>query len=284
MSKQDIQSVLYVDDDPDICEVVQATLCLIAGLDVHTAGSGAQAIDLACELRPDLILMDVMMPGLDGPSTLERIRAHALLAHIPVIFLTAKVLPAEVSRLLKLGALGVIGKPFDPMKLCDDLFAIWNQAHVGRGNAASSGGESQVQAEVNSLTVGFLERTGNDIIRLRAIVELAGHEGPEVLEEAKRLAHSIHGAGAMFGFAKISVTGGAMEYLIESVMSNIAAPNSVLGPDVQKKLLDLADQLLQNVEACWRAAPASAATFMGDAVAGRIESSVQPGQRMLEVL
>ncbi len=61
MSAQKLQSVLYVDDDPDICAVVQSTLCLIAGLNVRTAGSGEQAIDLACELGPDLVLMDVMM-------------------------------------------------------------------------------------------------------------------------------------------------------------------------------------------------------------------------------
>src|ERR1700678_2666725 len=71
MSTRKIQSVLYVDNDRNICEVAQATLRLIAGLTVHTAHSGQQAIDLAYELRPDIILMDVMMPGLDGPATLK---------------------------------------------------------------------------------------------------------------------------------------------------------------------------------------------------------------------
>src|SRR5580700_2049527 len=112
MSTRECRSILYVDDDPDICEVVQTTLCLIAGLDVHTAGSGEEAIDLAYELRPDLILMDVMMPGLDGPATFERIRNSTLINDIPLIFLTAKVLPAEIAHFLRLGAIGVIGKPF----------------------------------------------------------------------------------------------------------------------------------------------------------------------------
>ena len=269
MSMQNIQSVLYVDDDSDICEVVQATLCLIAGLNVHTAGSGEQAIDLAYEVRPDLILMDVMMPGLDGPSTLKRIRGHALLAHIPVIFLTAKVLPAEIARLLQLGALGVIGKPFDPMKLCDEVFALWKQSDGGHETAAGRTAASQVRAEVASLTDSFLERTRNDIVRLRAIIELAEREGLAELEEAKRLAHSIHGAGAMFGFAEISATGGALEQLVENLMSNVVAPQSACGADAKRALVDLADQLAQNVEAGWRKMPNSAGRFMGEAVAER---------------
>src|ERR1700733_13287666 len=93
MPMRDLQSVLFVDDDSDICSVVRATLRLVPGLDVQTADSGRRAIDLAYELRPDLVLMDVMMPGLDGPSTFKRMRETILLAHIPVIFMTAKVLP-----------------------------------------------------------------------------------------------------------------------------------------------------------------------------------------------
>src|SRR5580704_16999912 len=117
MPVRDFQSVLYVDDDPDICSVVRATLRLVPGLYVQTADSGERAIDLAYELRPDLVLMDVMMPGLDGPSTFNRMRESAVLAHIPVIFMTAKALPAEISQFLQLGAIGVIVKPFDPLRL-----------------------------------------------------------------------------------------------------------------------------------------------------------------------
>jgi len=114
MSTRKFQSVLYVDDDPDLCAVVQAALRSIAGLDVRIAGTGEQAIDLAYEFRPDLVVMDLMMPGLDGPSTFKSMRERTLLADIPVIFLTAKAHPAEAARLLQLGAIGVLGKPFDP--------------------------------------------------------------------------------------------------------------------------------------------------------------------------
>ena len=247
MPSRKIQSVLFVDDDPDICEVVRTTLWLMEGLDVRTARSGEQAIDLAYEFRPDLILMDVMMPGLDGPSTLGMMREHALLADIPVIFLTAKGLPAEVARLTELGAIGVIGKPFDPLKLCDDLCVLWNKADAARIKRARAG-QSQVRAQVSSLTDDFLARTGNDVDCLRAIIERARRGDPSMLDEAERVAHSIHGAGAMFGFPKVSAAGGAIERLVEEIMASTVALSSTGEPAVLQQLLDCTAQLAHEIE------------------------------------
>jgi two-component system OmpR family response regulator len=262
MPTRKIASVLYVDDDPDICEVVKTTLCLIAGLDVHTAGSGEQAIDLAFELRPDLVLMDVMMPGLDGPSTLKRMRGHALLADIPVIFLTAKVLPAEVARFLQLGAIGVIGKPFDPLKLCDELFALWQDSRVHCEKIGATDAEqARVKAEVGSLTDNFLQRTRNDVVHLRAIIERARHENRSVFEEAQRIAHSIHGAGAMFGFPDVSATGGAIERLVEDVMASTAGLSSKCEPAVLQKFLEFTYRLAHDVDASAHSAPSGAGMF-----------------------
>src|SRR6204780_3750865 len=140
MAVRDFQSILYVDDDPDICSVVQATLRIVPGLNVQTADSGQQAIDLAYELRPDLVLMDVMMPGLDCPSTLKLMRQSVLLADIPVIFMTAKVLPAEISQFLQFGAIGVIVKPFDPLKLYGDLSVLWSNRNGTGQSSISRGG------------------------------------------------------------------------------------------------------------------------------------------------
>lgn len=249
MPTRNIESILYVDDDPDICEVVRTALCLIAGLEVHTAGSGEQAIDLAYELRPDLVLMDVIMPGLDGPSTLKRMRGHALLANIPVIFLTAKVLPAEIFHFLQLGALGVISKPFDPLKLCDDLFALWNQSGIDEETRVIHAAQCKVRAVVGSLTGGFLERTKLDVIRLRAIIERAHHEDQSVLEEASHIAHSIYGAGAMFGFAEVSAAAGGIESLIARVMAGTEGRGSVFESSLLKQLADSADQLARQVNA-----------------------------------
>jgi two-component system OmpR family response regulator len=241
------QSVLYVDDDPDICEVVQTTLCLIAGFDVRTASSGEKAIDLAYELRPDLIILDVMMPGLDGPSTYKRLCENTLLADIPVIFMTAKVLPTELAHLLRLGAIGVIGKPFDPMALGDEVLALWNKAVSARVLAGVRTGAAQVQAHVESLAMRFLERARGEVIRLRELTAGARPGDQAALGEIERLAHSIHGAGAIFGFPSISALGGDVERLAEELMTaGIACDASTEPIDLQ--LLRCTDRLAHEVD------------------------------------
>ena len=96
MNATPLRSVLYVDDEPDIREIVQIALGLTNTLAVHTAESGEQALTLARALLPDLVLLDVMMPGLDGPGTLNRMRGDPIIAPIPVIFMTAMAMPKEV--------------------------------------------------------------------------------------------------------------------------------------------------------------------------------------------
>jgi CheY-like chemotaxis protein len=125
MNRTLLRTVLYIDDEPDIRQIVQMSLGLAPDLTIHTGNSGEQALTLARALNPDLVLLDVMMPGLDGPSTLARMRAEPALAKFPVVFMTAKAMPQEVARFRELGAVGVIAKPFDPMKLADQVFAIW---------------------------------------------------------------------------------------------------------------------------------------------------------------
>jgi CheY-like chemotaxis protein len=126
MSQTALHTVLCIDDEPDIRQIVQLTLSLTKGLLVHIGESGEQALALSRELRPDLLLLDVMMPGLDGPATLKRMREDPVIAHIPVIFVTAKAMPREVAMFRRMGAMGVIGKPFDPMQLSKQVFALWN--------------------------------------------------------------------------------------------------------------------------------------------------------------
>ena len=250
MPMQRCQSILYVDDDPDICEVVRATLCLLAGLDVHTAGSGEEAIDLAYEIRPDLILMDVMMPGLDGPATFRRMRKSELIGDIPVIFLTAKVLPDEVARFLQLGAIGVIGKPFDPLKLGEELLALWDaKASSSRDVIAMYG--AQVQSHVTSLAKGFLERTKGDAIRLNEMFERVRTGDQSTLKEFERIAHSIHGAGAMFGFPELSATGGAIEEIVGEVLAKRSPSATTLAP-AMLNLLHYTQRLANEVETVTR--------------------------------
>lgn len=109
--------LLYVDDEEDIRDVVDFALEDEDDIEVAFAADGAQAIALNASFKPDLILLDVMMPGMDGPGTLRGIRQGANNAQVPIAFITAKVQRDEVAHLRSLGAIDVIEKPFDPLTL-----------------------------------------------------------------------------------------------------------------------------------------------------------------------
>ena len=116
--------VLIVDDEPDIRRIAKLGLARVGKMDVVEATNGNEALARAKEDHPDAVLLDVMMPGLDGPSTLARLREDPATSGIPVVFLTAKAIAAEVERLKSLGAAGVLTKPFDPMTLARELRAV----------------------------------------------------------------------------------------------------------------------------------------------------------------
>lgn len=124
-----LKSVLYVDDDADIREIVQMSLSLDGELRVDLSDGGERALVKMRVERPDLVMLDVMMPGMDGPSILARMRADEDLKHIPVIFMTAKANASEVARFRELSAIGVIAKPFDPMALGGQVRALWESHH-----------------------------------------------------------------------------------------------------------------------------------------------------------
>ena len=126
---RELNLVLYVEDDPDIQMVAQMALEVVGGLALRTCSSGQEALQAAASgVDPDLILLDVMMPGLDGPATLAELRKIALTATTPVIFMTAKVQAAEVTYYKSIGAIGVIAKPFDPMLLAQQVRTMFEQA------------------------------------------------------------------------------------------------------------------------------------------------------------
>jgi len=119
-----LRKILLVDDEADIRLVAEISLSNLGGWQVIQAASGPEALDLAARELPDLVLLDVMMPGMDGPTTLQKLRMLAGGAEVPVIFMTAKVQRAEVDRLLSLGVRGLIPKPFDPMVLPNEIQKI----------------------------------------------------------------------------------------------------------------------------------------------------------------
>ena len=109
--------LLIIDDEDHIREVASLSVEMTQGWTVSLAASGAAGLKLAMSERPDAILLDVMMPDMDGPSTLRLLQTHEETRSIPVIFLTAKVHGADKRRFLELGVQGIIAKPFDPLTL-----------------------------------------------------------------------------------------------------------------------------------------------------------------------
>lgn len=128
MTRRSLINILYVEDDLDIQTVAQIALEIVGGFTLKACSSGRDALQAArAGFAADLILLDVMMPEMDGPSTLAKLREVDNTAATPVIFMTAKVQAGEVAYYKSLGALGVIAKPFDPMTLSEQVRILWNQ-------------------------------------------------------------------------------------------------------------------------------------------------------------
>ncbi|OBS10564.1 response regulator [Acidihalobacter prosperus] len=126
-----LQRVLYVEDEPDIQAVARVALEMVGGFSVEICSSGEDALRIAEGFSPDIVLLDVMMPGMDGPTTLARLRELPALSMTPVIFMTARIQQHEVKEYESIGAVGVIPKPFDPMTLSDQVRALWAERGGG---------------------------------------------------------------------------------------------------------------------------------------------------------
>lgn len=124
----ELNRVMYVEDEPDIRAVAKLALEAVGGLTVSLCERGDEAVEEAEAFCPQMILLDVMMPGMDGPSVLKALRQSPQLKHIPVAFMTAKVQPHEIEYFINLGAVGVIAKPFDPMTLSKLVSDLWKKA------------------------------------------------------------------------------------------------------------------------------------------------------------
>lgn len=128
MPDSSLKRILMIEDEPDIRTVAELALEAIGGFELTACESGQQALERIADCRPQLILLDVMMPGMDGPATLKAIRQLPGYAETPAVFMTAKVQSDEIQGYLAEGAAGVIPKPFDPLALADQIREIWNEA------------------------------------------------------------------------------------------------------------------------------------------------------------
>jgi two-component system, OmpR family, response regulator len=249
MPQTALKTVLYVDDEADIRHIAQIALELNGTIKVETAGSGEQALENARRQKPDLMLLDVMMPGIDGPTTLRRMRTDSALARIPVVFITAKALPHEVAGLGELGAVGVIAKPFDPMELENQVQAIWNGLGEGSAQAQKSDLPEAVEEEVKALYEAFLARTRTEAVTMRDLVERAVAGDRTALSQLEKMTHRIHGTGAVFGFSAISDSAEVIERMAERLLARDAAISTPLDPQAARELQSRYGQLVCEIQA-----------------------------------
>ena len=123
----ELKKILYVEDEPDIQMIARVALENVGGFELCVCSSGTEALEKASAFAPDLLLLDVMMPGMDGPTTLAELRKIPALSNTPVMFMTAKVQPQEVEFLKSLNVADVIAKPFDPMGLAGNIRDSWEK-------------------------------------------------------------------------------------------------------------------------------------------------------------
>jgi CheY-like chemotaxis protein len=199
--------ILHVDDEPDIREVVELSLGLDSSFSVQSCSSGEDALALASTWQPNIILLDVMMPVMDGPATLARLHQNPHTANIPVVFMTARAQTREVDGFRSLGAVGVITKPFDPVGLPQSLHGYLQK--TGRNLA--------------HLRRLFANRAREDALALekfRAVL-LQDNPPPAAPARIKEIAHGLAGSGGIFDFPEISVDAGALEDAVTAMIDGL---------------------------------------------------------------
>jgi diguanylate cyclase (GGDEF)-like protein len=203
-----------IEDEPDIQAVAQLALEALGGFQVRICSTGREGIQAAVAFAPDLILLDVMMPSMDGPSTLRALRELPPIIATPVVFMTAKVQPQEIAEYHAMGVVDVIAKPFDPMTLAEMILTIWERYWLARAAVGSA-----------ALSNTFAASLPDKFSAINARWEqLQRRWDTEVLIHLHRLVHSLHGSGATFGFDKLSAAARALEHAL-AVLDRAVAPN-----------------------------------------------------------
>ncbi|PRQ07521.1 response regulator [Enhygromyxa salina] len=210
-----INTILLVDDEPDIRTIAEMSLSHVGGWKTVLASSGAQALELAVTHKPDVILLDVMMPEMDGVATFKALAAQPETRDIPVIFMTAKVQSHEKERYVGFGAAGVIPKPFDPMQLPKEIRGILDQPVEQRG-----------RVRIEALRRRYADSLATKIEGLRAAVEHARAADQasrkSAIDAAHRIAHTLHGTAGTYGHAEVSTAMASIEQALEDLLQGPA--------------------------------------------------------------
>jgi two-component system OmpR family response regulator len=201
-----IRKVLLVDDDPDLRRLGNLSLSRVGGWQVVLASSGSEAVGLAVDELPDVALLDVSMPGMDGRAVLRQLRADPRTAHIPVVFITAAAHPDEIRSLESAGAIGVIAKPFDTMKLPRQI------AELVSASAADQAPSSSPEDALAVQRAEYTSRLRLKIAALAEAIETARTEpSQERVEAARTLAHKLRGSAGSYGLEGVSAAAGRIE-------------------------------------------------------------------------
>jgi two-component system OmpR family response regulator len=232
--------VLHVDDEPDIRTVVEMSLGLDSAFAVRSCASGEDAITAAADWPPDLILLDVMMPDMDGPTTLTRMRAWPQTARVPVVFLTVRAQASEQAHFLSLGVAGVIAKPFNPMTL---------GALLRRYAPAA---EAHIALQRNR----FLVLARADAAMLTEMRLTLDGTSPAMLRRIKTIAHDVAEAAGVYGLQSLSVDAGALEDAVVMIDSAAGAA------EIERRIHDLLVHINnESVRAAVQACRETAARF-----------------------
>jgi len=202
MSEPGLRRILYVEDDADIREIVRMSLEKLGGFRVAVCDSCTQAMDVVDEFNPNLLLLDVMMPGVDGPATLKRLRERVSAESAPAIFITAKVEAGAMARYRDMGVLDVIVKPFDPMVLSKRIEHIWQQHQSGSHDVEGDEFERQLTQRSAVFVAQLPQQVQNLNDDLTAWLSAPQEAG--LLENLNHKVHRLKGSGGTFGCSGIS--------------------------------------------------------------------------------
>jgi CheY-like chemotaxis protein len=203
--------ILHVDDDPLMRDVVELALGFDAEFVVMSCAGGEEALAAVPGLQPDLIILDVLMPEMDGPAVLARLRENPDTAKIPVIFITGRAPANERERLMALGAAAVIAKPFYPVKLADTV-----RRHLQSIKLASAGYDFAQRLRADAATLAsFREKLRN------------GADSTVVPEEFQSIIHKLAGAAGVFDFQAVSTTAASLEDAIIEQRTGRGMPGTI---------------------------------------------------------
>ncbi len=220
MSAPLLRKVLLADDDPDLRRLVQLSLTRVAKWQVVVASTGEAAVELACKEKPDLVVMDVSMPGMDGPTALRRLRENPETREIPVIFITARALPEEIEQHLAAGAAGVVTKPFDPLELPARLVDL---LAARTGDAPQSLPGAAIVDVLQADRAAFVAALPDKVAALAEALDRARADRA-ACADARTRAHRLRGSAGVHGLLAVAEAAGSIEEALVALESPSGLP------------------------------------------------------------